>query len=289
MPTPTPSLAALITSSPEVIGSTLSIDTTVLPFTITADSLSDIWVPGAQHFIGDQIVDAKGNVQTATTNGTSNVINSFTLTSVANASGGTTVYTGTITGGANDAFVGQVFYIQGFANPLNNTDTGFLCVGSNATTLTLANTAGVAEVAGAVAKTGTIPAWSATQGGLTIDGGVTWIYLAVPDTTRIEVLVYNQVFTFLNGVHGFSGTLPNPTEAFTTFTGSVAIDPTVASTLLQIRGRNYDPATGAIWQADHDYAVGDQIIDSNGKVQTVMVAGRSTTPTHPVWRSEERV
>ena len=40
----------------------------------------------------------------------------FALTSVANAAAGTTVYTGTITGGAANAFVGVVFTIAGFGD-----------------------------------------------------------------------------------------------------------------------------------------------------------------------------
>src|SRR5208282_3376558 len=196
---PVSSLAALITLSPEVVGSTLSIDTTVLPFTIQADTLSRPWVGGAEFFAGDKIVDANGNVQTAT----------------------------------NHGFTGA-----------------------------------------------TVPVWSTAQGGFTPDGSVIWVYTGIPTTTRVEVLIYNQVFTFLASVHGF---VTSPLlQAFTTFTGSVAIDPTVTETLLQIRGRNYDPSTGAVWQSGHNYAVNDQIVDSNGNVQTVIVAGLSGG-TVPVW------
>src|SRR5208283_5800710 len=109
---------------------------------------------------------------------------------------------------------------------------------------------------------------------------VIWVYTGIPTTTRVEVLIYNQVFTFLAPVHGF---VTSPLlQAYTTFTGSVAIDPTVTETLLQIRGRNYDPSTGAVWQSGHNYAVNDQIVDSNGNVQTVIVAGLSGG-TVPVW------
>lgn len=67
----------------------------------------------------------------------------FTLTSVANASAGVTVYTGTITSGAANAWQGIYFIIAGFTNGANNGT--FLCTASTATTITLANASGVAE------------------------------------------------------------------------------------------------------------------------------------------------
>lgn len=74
------------------------------------------------------------------------------LTSVATASGGNTVYTGTITGGASNGLLGSLYTVAGFTNAGNN--GSFRAVASTATTLTLANSAGVAETATATA-TGT--------------------------------------------------------------------------------------------------------------------------------------
>ena len=73
------------------------------------------------------------------------------MSQVANASLGTTVYTGVVTGGASNAFAGRTFVISGFTNPLNNGT--FLCTASSATTLTLNNTAGVAENPFPIART----------------------------------------------------------------------------------------------------------------------------------------
>lgn len=67
----------------------------------------------------------------------------FTLTAAADASSGTTVYTGTIPGGDSNAFKGQAFTVSGFQTPANNGT--FVCTGSSATTLTLSNVSGVAE------------------------------------------------------------------------------------------------------------------------------------------------
>jgi hypothetical protein len=70
----------------------------------------------------------------------------LTLTSCANASAGTTVYTGTITGGGSNAFAGYTFTVTGFDNTLNNTTgTPWLCTASSTTTLTLQNPFGVAD------------------------------------------------------------------------------------------------------------------------------------------------
>jgi hypothetical protein len=90
----------------------------------------------------------------------------FSITSVANASGGNTVYTGTITGGASNAYVGYNFLPSGFAHSANNGT--FECVASTATTITLNNPSGVADTTGSIAfqcivqtgginKTGTRP------------------------------------------------------------------------------------------------------------------------------------
>jgi hypothetical protein len=65
---------------------------------------------------------------------------SFTLTSVA---AGTGVYTGTITGGASNAFLGYSFTITGFTNGPNN--GSYFCTASTATTLTLSNAYTIAE------------------------------------------------------------------------------------------------------------------------------------------------
>ena len=63
----------------------------------------------------------------------------FNLTSVANGNGTTTVYTGTITGGAGNAWAGYTFVVGGFGNAANN--GRFTLTASTATTLTLSTPA----------------------------------------------------------------------------------------------------------------------------------------------------
>lgn len=67
----------------------------------------------------------------------------LTLSAAAAASGGSTVYTGTITGGASPNYVGQFFTIAGFDLTANN--GYFLCTACSVTTLTLSNPNGVAD------------------------------------------------------------------------------------------------------------------------------------------------
>jgi uncharacterized repeat protein (TIGR01451 family) len=80
----------------------------------------------------------------------SGAFGTFKLTSAANAAGGDTVYTGTITGGAGNTLAGYIFVVNGFANSANN--GRFISTASTATTLTLTNAAGVAQTATATAN-----------------------------------------------------------------------------------------------------------------------------------------
>jgi hypothetical protein len=72
-----------------------------------------------------------------------NTNQTLTLSAAANASGNSTVYTGTITGGGSNAFAGFQFVITGFTNSGNNGT--FFCTASTGTTLTLSNVTGVSE------------------------------------------------------------------------------------------------------------------------------------------------
>jgi uncharacterized repeat protein (TIGR01451 family) len=84
----------------------------------------------------------------------------FTLTKVANAGGGNTVYTGTITGGGGNAYVGATVVVAGFTNA--NDNGTFICTASSATTLTLNNPNGVAQTHAATATVTTSSVYSGT-------------------------------------------------------------------------------------------------------------------------------
>ncbi len=85
----------------------------------------------------------------------------FVLSSVANASAGSTVYTGVISGGAANAYAGYTFIISKFVNAVNN--GVFICTASTATTLTLTSATGVAESAQAEAVGAAVYTYSSSQ------------------------------------------------------------------------------------------------------------------------------
>ena len=87
----------------------------------------------------------------------------WSLTSVATASGGNTVYTGTTTDGSTLSLSGQSFAISGFVNGANNGTFSF--VSATETTLTLANAGGTAETHAAIA------AMVAVDSNITINNG----------------------------------------------------------------------------------------------------------------------
>jgi len=132
-----------------------------------------------------------------TPSGTVTITDNFTpvgnvtnpLTSVATASGGNTVYTGTFPGGAGNAFQGNYYAISGFTNAGNNGT--FACVGSTATTITLANTAGVSETASATAS-GTFPNAPVTIGPLPLVAGSV---LYTPTSTALGTHFYSYAYS----------------------------------------------------------------------------------------------
>lgn len=93
---------------------------------------------------------------------------------------GGAVYTGTITGGANNALVGNTFTVAGFVNAVNN--GVFVCTGSTATTLTLLNGNAIAEThAGTAAYT---PLMTRIGGGKLVGSEAHYLveYYATPGT-----------------------------------------------------------------------------------------------------------
>ncbi len=138
----------------------------------------------------------------------------FALTSVANAAGGNTLYTGTITGGGSNALVGVVFTAAGFTNAANNGT--FTCTASTTTTLTLSNAAGVAETHAATAtaspttslaqrvtsaaNTVSLAHNTITGSNLVLVVGVS-MNISARNTSTVSGITYNGVALTLAGVH----------------------------------------------------------------------------------------
>ena len=158
---------------------------------------------------------------------------SFAVASVANTSGGTTVYTGTFTGGGSNLFAGMKFKVSGFTNAGNNGT--FFCQANSTTTLTLVNTGGISESASATAATPAISdstyVFECVQNG--IDGnnvqGTTYTTAISPDRNwhrfRMRSVVQGQILFSLDG--GTEQMLSISTDTFPSGYTSGGVDLTV--------------------------------------------------------------
>lgn len=144
-----------------------------------------------QQILGQQSVP----VASWTRSGGTTTVNTpvFTLASVANASGGNTVYTGTIT---RIPAVGENYVVTaGFTNGANNGT--FTVVAANSTTLTLNNPSGVAETSAATATmthTLVVGSYVMFTGDSELEGS--WIVATTPTNTSFTFV---QAKSTLNG------------------------------------------------------------------------------------------
>jgi hypothetical protein len=109
----------------------------------------DTSTSGQTNYLGDILVaelfdNGSGVNSTWTTN-----IGPLVGTAVANASGGSTVYTYTTVGLASSALIGYNFVTSTYAHSANNGT--FPCTASTATTVTLTNPSGVSDTTGSIA------------------------------------------------------------------------------------------------------------------------------------------
>jgi hypothetical protein len=110
------------------------------------------------------------------------------LSSVANSTGTSAIYTGTITGGGSNAFAGLFFRVVGFTNPDDNGT--FICTASTTTTLTLSNPLAVAE-------TNTAAAVQSLLFGKSVGAGQTY-FIAVAGVLYMGDSVDTNKYTPLN-------------------------------------------------------------------------------------------
>jgi hypothetical protein len=129
---------------------------------------------------------------------------SLSLTSVVSESGGYTTYTGTITGGASNAYLGLYFQVTGFSNLPNNGT--FLCIGSSATTLVLDNPAAIAEVQAAVALSAGAVYWDQQNGLKTL------LFAKQPGAAQTHFVGVDGVLYAGDGVDTWKYTPLNPNK-----------------------------------------------------------------------------
>jgi hypothetical protein len=187
--------AIVIFSAPTSPGAMTSLNTTT---TVTVGTNTSINGAG-----NTPTVVARTN-QTVTNSVESRV--ALTLSSVANASGGNTVYTGTITSGGttlNGNFVGVQFVVAGFTNGANNGT--FTCVASTTTTLTLSNAAGASETH---AATATYSSVTLTTGAGSAYAAADYIYVS---GLTVLTWINTKVMKVLTAVGGTSVTFADPT------------------------------------------------------------------------------
>lgn len=176
------------------------------------------------------------------------------LSSVANAVGGNTTYTGKIVGGAANAYAGYKFTIQNFVNSSNN--GLFLCSGSTATTITVNNAAGTLETDPGTATptlqiTGVVSGTSsAVYSGNILGGGG------------------NKYAGYAFTIEGFSNPTNNGTYLCTASTG-------VSITLFNIDAINETINANAL-------LLGQAVTDSNGNLEVSTSTGTSGS-TEPTW------
>jgi sugar lactone lactonase YvrE len=143
--TTAPACSALVPTGCNAILASTALANGVFTFTVSTLVPSGLGIPTGTLTLYDTFIPL-----------TANGNNTASLSAVAAASstagtaacGGTgsvacTTYTGNVPGGVNNGYLGLTLTVSGFTNAANNGI--FVCIGSTATTVTLANTAGVAE------------------------------------------------------------------------------------------------------------------------------------------------
>jgi len=181
---------------------------------------------------------------------------SLTLTSVDNASAGTTVYHGTITGGTSNAFVGMSFQIVGFSGANNNGT--FTATASSATTLTLSNAAGTSESHAATAI---------SSGAVYIDnqnGTKTLLFAKSPGAGQTYFVAVAGILYTGDGVDVRIYT-PSNTTGTTVFNFGGAA-PTMPPGIVITEAVSAPVA----WQASTWFSTMGIIIDSNGNAQQLI-------------------
>lgn len=285
MPTPQTSLTSLILTTPVVTGQVLSIDTTVLPYVIVTDlATSQIEFS----IYNDTFINQSGvPLPTAAAVTSTEIVNN--------------VLTVGITLPPNAAFPapGTLVTLKGTEEVFLNNQI-LTVVSSNSSQFTAAfilpvTTLNVTAVAAAIAGNTTYTVSQTLVAGLLVGLQFAFSGFSQSPNNGIFTVVANTTNTITvdnaSGVPDTTGTavsaLANVNDTGTAtwtnqnqFTGSVAVDPTLPETVVQIIGRNYDPLV--IWTANTFYRVGTRLSDPNGNVQVVTQAGTSGS-TMPTW------
>ena len=162
----------------------------------------------------------------------------YTLTQVT-VSGGTTTYTGTITGGGANAYAGQNFLINGFVTA-GNFNIGVTATASTATTITVNTTSQVNETHAGTAANGLI--WFDVA---TVGAGAAGVVTLISPVGRIYYVSFlnstKQNFSDLSPASAQTGTITN--GQINIFNIPVSTDPQVDQKVVLSTADGGDPTT----------------------------------------------
>jgi len=207
----------------------------------------------------------------------------FTISAIANASGGSTVYTGVFTGGGSNAFAGYTFLVAGLTAAANNGT--FFCTASSATTLTLSNPIGVSATNAGTAISAGATYWDQQNGTKTL------LYSKAPGAGQTHFQGVNGILYAGDGVDTWKWTPLNAT-----------MNPTWTNTLNVVNGTgvsvwNWGIATPtlapsvnivasgsstSVWQANTVYSTMGLTIDAYNNIwQLISVDADPNNPNSP--------
>jgi hypothetical protein len=223
-----------------------------------------------------QLNDGSGTIQVLVDCGSTG---SLVISAAGNASGGSTIYTGTFPNGASNAYVGFVFQVAGFVTNANNNGT-FVCTASTTTTLTLSNALGVAESHAATAI---------SAGAVFFDqqnGSKTFLFGKNPGAGQSNFVAVAGVVYVGDGVDTWKYTPGNSNGTIWNY-GIAA--PTAPPSVVITESAN----AAVPWSASTVFSTMGLLVDSNGNIQrlnTVNLLANtgqtgSTGNGQPVWNN----
>lgn len=226
---------------------------------------------------------ANGTIQLIVDTGSTGAM---AITSCANASAGTTVYTGTFPGGAANGLANLWIQVTGFVTNLQNNGT-FNCTASSATTITLSNATGIAE---------TIAASAVSTGAVYLDnqnGSKTQLFAKLPGAGQSYFVAVAGVLYVGDGVATHKYTPLNTN-------GKIWNWGIVAPTSQPVINIQATGAAASAWQATTVFSTMGLTKDTNGTPQIWQVIGvnadgtNTTTPQfgttgggEPIWPTTE--
>ena len=212
-----------------------------------------------------QLADGSGQIQVIVDCGTTG---NLAVSSVANASAGSSVYAGVFgTAAATNGFVGLVFKITGFVNNQNNGT--FTCTASTSTTLTLSNTQGVSETTAANAISA-----GATFYDQQSAGNKTLLFAKQPGAGQTGFVGVGGILYAGDGVSTWKYVPGNTNSTPPVYNWGIAAPSSQPSVTIVPSG-----AASVQWTASTVFSTMGILVDSNGNIEQLNSVNASLTNT----------